>query len=80
MQLRLEFEEKMTDIKPAIATLEGAMDEVLACNALIELFHVALITGNIINGVSPCNYTIVYFGGHVMLGIMQSVGYVRCIM
>ena len=52
MQLRLEFEEKMMDIKPAIATLEGAMDEVLSCNALIELFHVALIAGNIINGVS----------------------------
>ena len=52
MQLRLEFEEKMTDIKPAIATLDTAMDEVLTCDKLIELFHVALITGNIINGVS----------------------------
>lgn len=51
MQLRLEFEEKIADIKPAIATLDTAMDEVLMCDKLIELFHVALITGNIINGV-----------------------------
>ena len=52
MQLKLEFEEKIGDIKPSIATLQTAMDEVLRCGALIELFHVALITGNIINGVS----------------------------
>lgn len=51
--MRLEFEEKIADIKPSIATLEEAMNEVMSCNALIELFHVALIAGNIINGVSP---------------------------
>ena len=52
MQLRLEFEEKIADIKPNIVTLESAMDQVMGCDSLIELFHVALITGNIINGVS----------------------------
>lgn len=57
MQLRLEFEEKMGDIKPAIATLETAMDEVMTCNELIELFHVALIAGNIINGVRVSTVT-----------------------
>jgi hypothetical protein len=51
MQLRMEFEEKIADIKPSIATLDQAMDEVLLCGELTELFHVALITGNIINGV-----------------------------
>ena len=51
MQLRLEFQEKISDIKPAINTMETAMDQLLSCDALIELFHVALIAGNIINGV-----------------------------
>ena len=52
MQLRLEFGEKMEDIRPAIAMLEEAMDQLMSCDSLIELFHVALITGKIINGVS----------------------------
>ena len=58
MQLRLEFEEKVADIKPSIVTMETAMDEVLSCGALIELFHVALITGNIINGVCVMGYVL----------------------
>ena len=51
MQLKLEFGEKMEDIKPAIATLQVAMDQLMSCDSIIELFHVALIAGNIINGV-----------------------------
>lgn len=51
MQLKLEFGEKMSEIKPSIATLQEAMDQVMACDSIIELFHVALIAGNIINGV-----------------------------
>ena len=51
MQLSLEFKEKVADIQPAIATLDTAMEELLACEKLIELFHVALIAGNVINGV-----------------------------
>ncbi len=58
LQLKLEFVEKIADIKPSIVTMETAMDELLSCSLLIELFHVALIAGNIINGVGntvrPC--------------------------
>ena len=57
MQLRLEFAEKMEEIRPAIAMLEEAMDQLMSCDSLIELFHVALITGNIINGVSYALYS-----------------------
>lgn len=52
MQLRLEFEEKIADIRPSIATMESAINELLTSDSLIELFHVALIAGNIINGVN----------------------------
>jgi len=51
MQLGLEFKEKVADIQPAIATLDTAMEELLSCEKLTELFHVALIAGNVINGV-----------------------------
>ena len=51
MQLGLEFKEKVADIQPAIATLDTVMDELLQCDKLTELFHVALIAGNVINGV-----------------------------
>ena len=51
MQLKLEFIEKVADIKPAIVTLDSAMEELLLCDSLTELFHVALMAGNIINGV-----------------------------
>lgn len=52
MQLRLEFKEKLEDIRPAIVTMETATNELLSCDQLSELFHVVLLTGNIINGVS----------------------------
>ena len=52
LQLRLEFQEKLEDIRPAIVTLETAINELLSCDLLLELFHVVLVTGNIINGVS----------------------------
>ena len=52
MQLRLEFREKLEDLRPAIATLDSAITELLDCSTLSELFHIVLVTGNIINGVS----------------------------
>lgn len=52
MQLRMEFSEKLEDLRPAIATLEKAIDELLSCDQLRDVFEVALTAGNIINGVS----------------------------
>lgn len=52
MQLRMEFSEKLEDLRPAIATLEKAIDEVMNCDQLRDVFEVALTAGNIINGVS----------------------------
>ena len=52
MQLRMEFGEKLEDIRPAIATLEQAIDELLGCEMLKDVLEVALTAGNIINGVS----------------------------
>ncbi len=52
MQLRLEFREKLEDLRPAIATLDTAISELMSCDTLSELFHIVLVTGNIINGVS----------------------------
>ena len=55
MQLRLEFAEKLEDLRPAIATLESAIDELLDCDLLRDVLEVALAAGNIINGVSGHN-------------------------
>ena len=52
MLLRMEFSEKLEDLRPAIATLERAIDELLSCDQLRDIFEVALTAGNIINGVS----------------------------
>ena len=52
MQLRMEFSEKLEDLRPAIATLEKAIDELMSCDQLRDIFEVALTAGNIINGVS----------------------------
>ena len=52
MLLRMEFSEKLEDLRPAIATLEKAIDELLRCDQLRDVFEVALTAGNIINGVS----------------------------
>ena len=52
MQLRLEFSEKLEDLRPAIATLERAIDELLNCEMLRDVLEVVLTAGNIINGVS----------------------------
>ena len=51
MTLTLEFREKIAELRPAIAVLQDAISEVVSCNALREVFYVALLTGNIINGV-----------------------------
>ncbi|XP_064401123.1 inverted formin-2-like isoform X3 [Halichondria panicea] len=50
MQLRLEFREKLEDLRPAIATLDKAISELLSCSTLSDLFYIVLVTGNIING------------------------------
>ena len=52
MELRMEFSEKLEDLRPAIATLKKAIDELLSCDLLRDVFEVALTAGNIINGVS----------------------------
>lgn len=52
MELRMEFGEKLEDLRPAIATLERAIDELLSCDLLRDVLEVALVAGNIINGVS----------------------------
>ena len=51
MQLRLEFREKLEDLRPAIATLDTAIAELLSSSTLSELLHIVLVTGNIVNGV-----------------------------
>ncbi len=58
MQLRLEFREKLEDLRPAIATLDKAISELLSCSTLSDLFYIVLVTGNIINGVSVVLYTV----------------------
>ena len=58
MQLRLEFREKLEDLRPAIATLDKAISELLSCSTLSDLFYIVLVTGNIINGVSVALYTV----------------------
>lgn len=52
MLLRMEFSEKLEDLKPAIATLEQAIDELMSCDMLRDVLEVVLTAGNIINGVS----------------------------
>ena len=52
MLLRMEFSEKLEDLKPAIATLEQAIDELMSCDMLRDVLEVILTAGNIINGVS----------------------------
>ena len=52
MQLRMEFGEKLEDLRPAIATLEQVIDELLGCDMLRDILEVVLTAGNIINGVS----------------------------
>lgn len=52
MQLRMEFTEKLEDLRPGISTLEQAIDELLNCEMLRDVFEVVLAAGNIINGVS----------------------------
>ena len=52
MMLALEFREKCADLRPAIAVLQDAIQEVVNCEALREVFYITLLTGNIINGVT----------------------------
>ena len=52
MTLTLEFRDKMADLRPAIAVLQDAIQEVVLCEALREVFYITLLTGNIINGVT----------------------------
>ena len=51
MQLQLEFKEKCDDLRPAISVLQLAIEEVMTCESLREVFYITLLTGNIINGV-----------------------------
>ena len=51
MLLTLEFREKIAELRPAIAVLQDAIQEVMTCDALREVFYITLLTGNIINGV-----------------------------
>ena len=51
MQLQLEFKEKCDDLRPAISVLQQAIEEVMTCEPLREVFYITLLTGNIINGV-----------------------------
>ncbi|XP_019851227.1 PREDICTED: inverted formin-2-like [Amphimedon queenslandica] len=50
MQIKLEFADKLHDIKPSIELLTLGVQELLECSALRDICYVALITGNIING------------------------------
>lgn len=67
MLIKMDFIEKLSDIKPSLDTLQNGMRgkidivdqcikqfhaELLECGSLREICYVALITGNIINGVS----------------------------
>ena len=58
MQLRMEFGEKLEDLRQAIATLERAIDELLSCEMLKDVLEVVLTAGNIINGVSNILYCV----------------------
>jgi hypothetical protein len=52
MQIKLEFQDKLTDIKPSLQILQIGVQELLECTSFREICYVALVTGNIINGVS----------------------------
>ena len=52
MRIKLEFDENIKALKSGMVTLEQAVDQLMSCEALVELLHVVLLAGNIINGVS----------------------------
>ena len=78
LQLKLEFREKIDEIKPSIITMETAIDELLGCDEISELFHVALIAGNIINGVCMSMGYVRQWGVYINgVWVHTSMGYVR---
>ena len=59
MRVQLEFSEELTGLTQPISTLELAIDEILDCETLTEIFLVMLTAGNIINGVcSPSHLSL----------------------
>ncbi|XP_065896681.1 inverted formin-2-like isoform X2 [Dysidea avara] len=49
MQLKLEFQEKKAELKPALETFHQAIDEIFSSESLKKVFHIILVTGNMIN-------------------------------
>ena len=52
MRAEAEFGEMLANLESPSSTLEDAVDEILGCETLTDLFLVILTTGNIINAVS----------------------------
>ena len=52
MTAQVEFNEMLANLESPSSTLEHAVDEILRCETLTQLFLVILTAGNIINGVS----------------------------
>ena len=52
MTAQVEFNEMLANLESPSSTLEHAVDEILECETLTQLFLVILTAGNIINGVS----------------------------
>ena len=72
MTLTLEFRDKMADLRPAIAVLQDAIQEVVSCEALREVFYITLLTGNIINGVTEGLIEKIKFLTHPFLSLSLS--------
>ena len=52
MRAQMEFSEMLADLKSPSSKLEDAIDEILGCKTLTQLFLVILNAGNILNAVS----------------------------
>ena len=52
MRAQVEFSEMLANLESPSSTLECAVDEILKCETLPQLFLVILTAGNIINAVS----------------------------
>lgn len=50
---KLSFNEKKAEIKPGVAILEKASNELLACKRFVQLLEVVLEMGNFLNENTP---------------------------
>lgn len=60
MRAQVEFSEMLANLESPSSTLECAVDEILKCETLPQLFLVILTAGNIINAVSSLLSPLIY--------------------